>query len=124
MEGKKSIKELVAENLASANDERKSRVVELLAEQTKDKQVQMIVKGIEAKEQADKELANIRPSRTFNSDGTMASEFFTQEGLGQRKKAQEKCAQLTQALDKAIDEGNFEQLGKLVKGGGGQEASA
>jgi hypothetical protein len=54
----------------------------------------------------------------------VASEFFTQEQFGQKKKAQERVAQLTQALDKAIDEGNFDQLGKLVKGGGGQEAAS
>jgi hypothetical protein len=119
-EPKKSIKELVAESLAGSSDERKRRVVEHLTEQALVVQVNQILKGKELLETAEKDLANIRPDKTFTPAGELIAETFTQDKLNQQRKAKEKVTQLTQALDKALDEGNFDQLAKLVKSGGGE----
>jgi hypothetical protein len=119
-EPKKSIKELVSESLAGSGAERIRRVVDILTEQTLEVQVKQILKGKELLEAAEKELSNIRPDKTLNAQGETVSEFFTPEKFGLKRKVTEKVNQLTQALNKAIDEGDFDQLSKLTKGGGGE----
>ena len=115
-EPKKSIKELVAEQVASSGETVKDRVVDILTSQVIDKRVTQIQKGLELQEAASKELSSIRPDKTFDPEGKVLSEFFTADKLGQKKKAQEKYDRITRALNSALDEGNYEQLQNLAKG--------
>lgn len=118
-EPKKSIKELVAERIAGSGGVRISRVVDILAEQVLDKQVEQLKKGLELKDEAEKALSTIKPDKQLHPEtGAVLQEFFTPQKLGEKRKAQEKLDRITKALNLAIDDGNFEQLSNLVKGGG------
>ncbi len=115
-----SVKELVAEGLASSTAVVRSRVIEALVLEEQDKRVKAVLKVIQNLDQTRKDGFKLKPDvMTYDRDGKVASEGYTKTTTDAIKANQELISKLEGALNEALDESspNFEKVLKLGSGG-------
>jgi len=119
MDTKKSIKELVAETLASSNEQVKKRVVEQLAEQTIAKRVEIMLKANTLKEQLEGEVKKLSSfdNKQFDQNGQVVSQTYSEARHKELTKARERLTQCIAAMDEALgDSANYQKIASLVSG--------
>lgn len=57
----------------------------------------------------------------FNEDGTVAAVHFSKEKLEKKKQAEQEMKKFDEALDKAVNQADWESLEKLVAANGGDK---
>lgn len=117
-----TLKETVAEKIASLGPVVHEAVATALADQVKEKRVKAVLTALNLKEETEKELKKIKPEQTFDGEGKVASEFYTKANNDLRKKAQEKLTKIEKALNEALDpeKPNYENLFKVVQNKGAE----
>lgn len=107
-----SIKEAVAEKLASNGNTVREAVVELLAEEETQKRVTAAVSAVKKLTDIQKEQKKINKAdvETFNADGSVASSQYTKGRLDEIKKLNEQISKVEAALTEAFDNNNFQKL--------------
>src|ERR1700675_956699 len=106
-----TLKEQIAERVASLGPAVQEGVVATLVDQVKDKRVKAVLTVLNLLEEAQKELKKIKPEQSFDAEGKVASEFYTKANNDSRKKTTEKIAKMEAALGLALGENpNFEKL--------------
>ena len=112
--------ELIQESknkVRSENENIVARVVDALVEQELGSRADIIRKGVDEYRRIEKELAGIRAkSPGFDAAGTELPHVFTSEQMSQKKKAEESLTKLDSALTKAIAEGDYVALQRLIEG--------
>lgn len=96
-----------------------------LVAQEVDRRVNALVKAIEAVNALEKEGQKIKPDIiTYASDKSVQSEGWSKGKLEERDKHDKKLAKLRQAIEKALDVGDYSQLLNPQKDGEKQDESA
>ncbi len=122
-----TIKETVAGRIASLSTAVEASVVDVLAEQVKEKRVKAILAGMDLKDATEKELKKIKPDQqAFDKDNNLVSETFSKPASDNKKKAEEKLATIEKALNAALDTAapDYKKLFELVGGKGGDAKQA
>ena len=97
----------------------RGRVVDQLVEEEISKRADLLAKVFAVREQTNRDLDKIRPDQvSYNDKGEKVSEFFSKAKFEERKKATERLGKIDKALDKALNEANYEELKKWASGGG------
>ncbi|HYB03863.1 MAG TPA: hypothetical protein VED17_05350 [Nitrososphaerales archaeon] len=121
MEQKQSIREMVVESLGvKAAPIRRQRLVDSMVEEALDKQNAVLLKAhtaIEEQEGLVKSLSN-PDVRNFSAPDSPPSTSFSEKRVGELKKAKERLVKLIAAFDRAMDQGDFKELGNLLNQGG------
>jgi hypothetical protein len=117
-----TLKETVAEKIASLGPVVQEAVATALADQVKEKRVKAVLTALNLKEEKEKELKKIKPEQTFDGEGKVASEFYTKANNDLRKKTQEALTKIEKALNEALDpeKPNYENLFKVVQNKGAE----
>jgi hypothetical protein len=111
-----TLKEQVAERIATLGPTVQDGVVSVLVEQVKEKRIKAVLTALNLIEETQKELKKIKPEQTFDADNKVVSEFYTKPNMESRKKAQEKIASVEAALEAALGATpNFEKLFKVTQ---------
>lgn len=96
----------------------RSRVVDQLVEEEIGRRADLLAKVFAVREQTARDLDKLRPDQVFYNDkGEKVNETFSKAKFEERKKATEKLGKIDKALDKAINEANYEDLKKWAGGG-------
>lgn len=116
-----SLKETIAERVASLGPAVQEGVITVLVDQVKDKRVKAILTGLNLLEEKQKELKKIKPTQTFDAEGKVASETFSKGDNETRKKTNESIAKIEKALEKATnpEKPEYDDLFKVVQNKGG-----
>jgi hypothetical protein len=117
-----TIKETVAGKIASLGPAVESSVVDVLAEQVKEKRVKAVLAGLDLKEAAEKELKKIKPDQQqYDGENKLVSETYSKSAIENKKKAEEKVANIEKALNSALDATapDYKKLFELVGNKGG-----
>ena len=117
-----TLKETVAEKIASLGPVVQEAVATALADQVKEKRVKAVLTALNLKEEKEKELKKIKPEQTFDGEGKVASEFYTKANNDLRKKTSEALTKIEKALNEALDpeKPNYENLFKVVQNKGAE----
>ena len=119
-----TLKEQIAERVASLGPAVQEGVVATLVDEVKDKRVKAVLTVLNLLEEAQKELKKIKPEQSFDAEGKVASEFYTKANNDSRKKTTEKIAKMEAALGLALGENpNFEKLFAVAQNKGAAPAN-
>jgi hypothetical protein len=115
-----SVKELVAERLANSGDAVKELVIEKLVDDELEKRKQLVLKGVDAVDNARKDLSKIKPDQTsFDVEGQpVGTPAYSRGKLDELNKAKQKLAKLEGALNKALENNDYQELEKVLSQGG------
>jgi hypothetical protein len=112
-----TLKEQVAERIATLGPTVQDGVVSVLVEQVKEKRIKAVLTALSLLEDTQKELKKIKPEQTFDGDGKVLTEFYTKATTEARKKLTEKITKIETALTQALSETpNFEKLFAVTQG--------
>lgn len=75
----------------------------------------MLVKAMDVRYEAEKELSKIKPdSVAYDEGGAKHHELFTKAKVDERKKCKEKLAKIDKAINKAINDADYDSLRKIL----------
>jgi hypothetical protein len=115
------IRDRVTENLASSGPRVQQIIVDKLASEEVDKRVVLLQRAMTEIEKARGELKSIKPDFiTYNEDRTPKDASWSKGTLDKRDKAQQRVAKLEKAFTDAAENSNFDELKKLLGGGGNE----
>ena len=116
----KVLRDSVLEVINSAGPQVRERVKNTLVEAELSKRADMILKGLNKRDDAQKAINKIKPDQqAFNADGSKATETFSKAKIDELNKAKQQLTNIDKALEEALsDTPNFEKLAKVVGGGG------
>jgi hypothetical protein len=117
-----TLKEQVAERIATLGPTVQDGVVSVLVEQVKEKRIKAVLTALTLLEENGKAMKKIKPEQTFGTDHKVVTEFFTKANMEARKKLEESTAKIERALEKALGATpNFDDLFKAVQNKGASE---
>lgn len=122
-----TIKETVAGRIASLSTAVEASVVDVLAEQVKEKRVKAVLAGLDLKDATEKELKKIKPDQqSFGPDNKLVSETYSKSNMESKKKLEEKLAKVEAALNLALAETDpdYKKLFEVVNNKGGDAKAA
>jgi hypothetical protein len=113
-----TLKEQIAERIATLGPAVQEGVVSTLVDQVKEKRVKAVLSALSLLEETQKELKKVKPEQTFDGDGKVLTEFYTKTNMEARKKLVEKVAKIETALATALqsEAPNFEKLFAVTQG--------
>jgi len=107
----RSIREDVKKGISDNNKQVRERIVATLVETQIVSRTELVTKAISAYDSISNDFNKARPdNKTYNPDGTVASETYTQAQAQKRVKAQGDLTKITEALSAAIDDGDYTKL--------------
>lgn len=121
-----TIKETVAGNIASLSTAVEASVVGVLTEQVKEKRVKAILSGLDLKEAVEKDLKKSKPDQqSFGPDNKLLSETYSKKAMEDKKKLEEKLANIEKALNAALDATapDYKKLFELINNKGNAPAA-
>jgi hypothetical protein len=121
-----TIKETVAGRIASLSTVVESSVVDVLAEQVKDKRVKTILAGLDLLDAARNDLKKIKPDQqSFGADNKPVSETYSKTAMESKKKLEEKIVKIETALNLALDPAtqDYKKLFEVVNNKGNAPAA-
>lgn len=113
----KDIRVAVGEQLAKIAPRVETEVVEAIVDKGVEKRVNALISCLDKLETADKELSKLGPDDVkYDDKGAKTDEFFTKKRVDERAKAQGKINKLTNAINKALDKGDYSDVYNLAAG--------
>jgi len=105
------------------NNEIRERVVNHLTEVEVERRATLLQSALDNRDEVYKELNKVRPDLVqYTEGGQVVNEFFSKEQSKKRKDATEKLNKIDKAIDKAVNDADYDglkqALNKLSKGGG------
>jgi hypothetical protein len=115
-----TIQEKVAQGIANLGPQVESTVVDMLVDKELQRRTPPIVQGLDKLGELDGELkkADKPDDRTFNKDGSVKDESYSSKKIEEIKKIKERIQKLTNAINKALDNGDLKELNQLLQQGG------
>lgn len=114
----KNLRDLVSQQLAASSQSVQDRVVANLVEEEVSRRTILVTKALQAYEEAEKKLRTIKPDQqSYDASGTLVAETFSKAKLEEKTKTEKLISDLSNALDKALDNNDWQQLEKLTKQG-------
>jgi len=107
---------------AHQNNEIRERVVNHLTEVELERRATLLQSALDKRDEVYKELNKVRPDLVqYTEGGQVVNEFFSKEQSKKRKDATEKLNKIDRAIDKAVNDADYDglkqALDKLSKGG-------
>lgn len=120
-----NIMQTVAERIKTSGPVVSEAVVSELVQREITKRTQMVVKGFDALDKANKDLAKIKPDQqSFGADGVKVNEFYSKAKIDELNKAKSVRDKLEKALNKALgDQPDYSELSNLIGGDKGGDKS-
>ena len=117
----KILRDSVLETVEKAGPQVRERVKNTLVEAELSKRADMILKGLNKRDEAQKAINKIKPDQiAYDADGKKTSETYSKAKVDELNKAKQQLASIDKALEEALsDTPNFDKLAKAVGGGGG-----
>jgi hypothetical protein len=113
-----SVREAVAEKLATSGETVKGRVVDLMVEETLKKRVGQVMSAMTERDNLEKDLRKLKPDVLhYDESGAPAATLYSKVAIEQRKKVTDRIAKVEKAIAKALDENDFGDVMQL----GGKE---
>lgn len=114
----KNLREEVASQLATSSEAVQNRVIANLVEEEVGRRTSLVTLALQAYEEAEKKLKSIRPDQqSFDASGNLVAETYSKGKLEERAKTEQLLKNLSAALDKALDNNDWQSLEKLTKQG-------
>ena len=111
----KSLQDRVAADIAGASPIIQDKVVAHFANKEIGRRADLIVAAMDAWQEANNQLKKIKPDQqSFDANGTLVAETFSKQKLEERNTLTRKTADLTSAVEEALNNNNYDKLGKLV----------
>ena len=108
-----TIQQTIAEKIGTSNETVRNRLIDHLVETEIEKRSNKMIQIFVEIEKMTKNLNKLRADvKTFNEDGSIATETWSKQRLDERRKATEILAKFQKAFDKALD-GDYELINKL-----------
>jgi hypothetical protein len=96
----------------------RGRVKNQLVETELNRRVEMLAKALTTREDLAKEFNKIKPDQiSYDENGEKKSEFYSKQQADARKKALEKLNKCDKAINKCINDADYDALQKWQKGG-------
>lgn len=109
---RKEVKGIVEET--SKSGKVRELTVNRLADEEIDKRVKLLMSALSQRADLSKELDKIRPDNlNFDETGKKVAEYYSKEKSDARKKATEKLTKMDKAINKACNDGDYEDLKKF-----------
>ncbi len=109
------LKNKIKENIKNSTQTVYNTVVDVLVKKEVDSRVELIMKALDKKEVLEKEVLAIKPDNVmYNEDGTVASQNYTKQNLDNKKDKERKLKEFSEALEKALVDGEYEKLTKML----------
>ena len=119
-----NLKEAVAQKVSSAGPIIAERVVTIMAEATIAKRVKMIADAYAELDNLAKELRKEKPDVvTYTHEGEIASAAYSKAKLDARNKIAARISKVENAINKALENNDFNDLGSLGAGNKGADAA-
>jgi hypothetical protein len=105
----------VAAQLAELAPRVEAKVIEALTERELNKRSEAAVKGIDQLNRLRTDMYKLKPDQVvYDKEGTKISEGYSKSVIDQREELTKKTNKLTNALNKALDKDDFNDLYGLV----------
>ena len=106
-----NINTAVIDDIKSSNEQVLNAVRNRLVSKEVDRRVDALTKAIEEAGKQEKELLKFRPDvTTYNDDGSVQSTGWSKAKKDEREKATKKLEKLRNAINKALENGDYSQL--------------
>ena len=113
----KDIRTDVAAKIAAIAPRVETELVEAIVDKRVEKMVSSLMSCLDKLETAEKEFTKLGPDNIFfDGDGKKIDEAFSKKRVEERGKAQGKITKLTNAINKAIDKGDYSDVYNLAAG--------
>jgi uncharacterized protein (DUF736 family) len=117
-----SVQVKVAEKIADISPRVEDQVVEVLVGRELEKRSEALVKILDILDQLEKDMKKVKPDqRTYSETGEELTATWSKSKLDERNKLNVKLDKIGKAIDKALDTGDYDDVNKLIKGGGDQK---
>ena len=114
----KNLREEVASKLATSSQAVQDRVVANLVEEEVTRRTKLVTLALQAYEEAEKKLKAVRPDQqSFDVSGNLVAETYSKGKLDEKVKTEQLLKNLSAALDKALENNDWQPLEKLTKQG-------
>lgn len=111
----KSLQERVAQEIAGSSPVVQDKVVAHFASKEVARRADLIVSAMDAWQEAQNQLKKVKPDQqSFDTNGTLVAETFSKQKLDERNTLTRKTADLTAAVEEALNNNNYDKLTKLV----------
>lgn len=116
----------VAEQVKKGSTTLFGAVITHFASEELDRRKNLLINGAKKLKELDIEVkkASKPDAKTFDASGRVLTEAFTEASAKKLKEAREKFDKLNKAMEKAVNDADFEPLDKALKGGGDKPAPA
>lgn len=95
----------------------RNKVIETLVNQEVSRRSDLLLKSLEVRKAAQKELDKIKPDIKYHDgDGKMVAEHYSPAVSKSLKTAKEKLAKIDKAIGQAVNEANYDELAKVASG--------
>ncbi len=108
------LRDKIKDHVDKSKDSLLDKVSSVLAEKEIERRTVLLISVFEKRKEAERALNKIKPdSILFDANGVKVSEGFTKAGMESLKKAKEALAKIDKAIEKAVNEANFEEAMKV-----------
>lgn len=109
-----NLTQLISERIGLSAADIKERVITLLVEKELVERTNKIVNAMTEVDKFKKLLNKSKPDiKTYNEDGSTATETWSKDKIDERKLCQDKLNKLEVALIKAIESGSYDELNNI-----------
>ena len=113
-----TVAEDIAARVAETTPAMRDKLIAHFVDKEVERRAQILIKGYEATRKAGEEADKIKPDfRTFDLEGKIASQGFTDEGNKKRNQAIARASRLERALMEALSTAEYKPLEELLKQG-------
>lgn len=110
-----SLQQKIDQNLATISPAVEQAIIEAVVKREIEKRSTAVVTVYDKMMREEKELRKIdrADQKTFNKDGSVASETYSKDRLDAIKKSTDAIAKMTKAIEKALSSGDFSDVYNL-----------
>ena len=119
-----TIQEQVAAGIAKLGPRVETTIVDMMVDKELERRTPPIVQGLDRLSEFDVELKKTdKPDvKTLNADGSLKDESYSPKKFEEVKKIKERIQKLTNAINKALDNGDLKELNQLLQSSGKDKA--
>lgn len=110
-----TLRESIKTKLKNSSDEIKESVIKKLTDLEIQKRIDIVIKGLEKKETIEKELKNLKPDVVTFDNNFNETKAWSKNAAEEYKKKSGELTKINNAINKALDNNEYDNLANLCK---------